>query len=158
MSMRQRVYIDTSVIGGCYDFEFEEWSGRLFDDFISGKKIAVVSDITLDELMDAPVRVQKKFREVPENSLEIYLSDNESRILADNYLSDGVISNKFYEDALHIAIATVNQVNVLASWNFKHIVNLNRIRLYNAINIKNGYAILEIRTPREIILFEDYEN
>lgn len=61
------------------------------------------------------------------------------------------VSKNFYEDALHIAISTTYNVNVLASWNFKHIVNLNRIRLYNAVNIKNGYSVLEIRSPREII-------
>lgn len=44
-----------------------------------------------------------------------------------------------------------NKVDILVSWNFKHIVNLNRIRLYNATNLKYGYQILEIRTPREIL-------
>jgi hypothetical protein len=68
------------------------------------------------------------------------------------------VPNKFYEDALHIAIATINQVNVLASWNFKHIVNLDRIRMYNSVNLKNGLPMLEIRTPREILKFEDDEN
>jgi len=52
---------------------------------------------------------------------------------------------------------TINQVNVLASWNFKHIVNLDRVRLYNAVNLKNGFSILEIRTPIEILKFDDNE-
>jgi len=68
--MKQRVYIDTSVIGGCFDQEFEEWSNRLFDDFRAGKKIAVISDITLDELSDAPQKVQDTFATIPDNSLE----------------------------------------------------------------------------------------
>jgi predicted nucleic acid-binding protein len=156
--MKQRVYIDTSVIGGCFDIEFEEWSNRLFDDFKSGKKIAVISDITLDELSDAPVHVQDNFKSIPENSLEILISDKDSRNLADLYLLEGAVSRKYYEDALHIAISTIHQVNVLASWNFKHIVNLDRIRLYNAVNLKNGFTILEIRTPREILKFEDDES
>ncbi len=149
--MKQRVYIDTSVIGGCFDQEFEEWSNKLFDDFKSGEKMAVISDITLDELTDAPERVQNNFKTIPDENVEIIIADNESRILADLYINEGVVSKKNYEDALHIAISTINQVNVLASWNFKHIVNLNKIRLYNAVNLKNGYNILEIRTPREII-------
>ena len=155
--MKQKVYIDTSVIGGCFDSEFEEWSNRLFDDFKSGKRIAVISDITLDELSDAPDQVQENFRNIPEDNLEIVISDNESRKLADLYVLEGVVSIKFYEDALHIAISTINQVNVLASWNFKHIVNLDRIRLYNAVNLKNGYTMLEIRSPREILKFSDDE-
>jgi hypothetical protein len=155
--MKQKVYIDTSVIGGCFDPEFEEWSNRLFDDFKSGKRIAVISDITLDELSDAPEQVQEKFRKIPEDNLEVLISDNESRLLADSYVLEGAVSKKFYEDALHIAISTINQVNVLASWNFKHIVNLDRIRLYNAVNLKNGYTLLEIRNPREILKFSDDE-
>jgi len=151
--MKQRVYIDTSVIGGCFDQEFEEWSNKLFDDFKSGEKIAVISDITLDELTDAPERVQDNFKTIPDENVEIIIADNESQILADLYINERVVTKKNYEDALHIAISTINQVNVLASWNFKHIVNLDKIRLYNAVNLKNGYNILEIRTPREIIKF-----
>lgn len=155
--MKQKVYIDTSVIGGCFDPEFEEWSTRLFDDFKSGKRIAVISDITLDELSDAPEFVQENFRKIPEENIEILISDIESGRLADLYVLEGAVSKKFYEDALHIAISTINQVNVLASWNFKHIVNLDRIRLYNAVNLKNGYTMLEIRNPREILKFSDDE-
>ncbi len=156
--MKQRVYIDTSVIGGCFDQEFQEWSNRLFDDFKSGKRIAIVSDITLDELTDAPDRVKDNFETIPEDSIEILTSEIESRELADKYILENAVSTRFYEDALHIAIATINNVSVLASWNFKHIVNLDKIRLYNAVNLKNGFTILEIRTPREILKFVDDED
>jgi hypothetical protein len=62
-----------------------------------------------------------------------------------------IVSQKYYGDALHIAIATVIGVDVLVSWNFKHIVNLDKIKLFNSVNLKEGYSILEIRTPREVI-------
>ena len=156
--MKQRVYIDTSVIGGCFDKEFEEWSIRLFDDFKAGKRIAVISDVTLDELSDAPKRVQDNFNLIPDKFMEVIISESESRKLADSYIEEGAVTRKYYEDALHIAISTIYQVNVLASWNFKHIVNLDRIRLYNAVNLKNGFSILEIRTPREILKFYDDED
>jgi hypothetical protein len=58
---------------------------------------------------------------------------------------------------LHIALATLNNADVLASWNFKHIVNLDRIRLYNSINLRLGYRLIEIRTPREILNLTDNE-
>ena len=58
---------------------------------------------------------------------------------------------KSYNDALHVALATLNNADVLASWNFKHIVNLDRINLYNSINLRLGYKIIEIRSPREIL-------
>lgn len=153
--MKQRVYIDTSVIGGCFDKEFEKWSNRLFDDFNTRKKIAVVSDITLDELNDAPEKVKNNFEAIPDETIEILTSDSDSRELADKYILEKAVSQKFYEDALYIAIATINKVSVLSSWNFKHIVNLDRIRLYNSVNLKNGYNLLEIRTPREILKYED---
>lgn len=156
--MKQRVYIDTSVIGGCFDSEFEEWSNKLFDDFKSGKKFAVISDITLDELSDAPERVRENFRKIPDMNIEILISNLESRKLAEKYILEGAVSGKYYEDALHIAISTINQVSVLASWNFKHIVNLDRIRLYNAVNLKSGYSMLEIRSPQEILNFNDDED
>jgi hypothetical protein len=89
--------------------------------------------------------------------MEILTSDEESRLLADKYITEKAVSFKFYEDAQHIAIATINQVSVLASWNFKHIVNLDRIRMYNSVNLKNGFSILEFRTPREILKPDDNE-
>lgn len=156
--MKQRVYIDTSVIGGCFDLEFEEWSNKLFDEFRAGKKIAVLSDVSLDELSDAPKRVQNIINTVPDEYLELLASESQSKDLTDKYIFEKAVSNKYYEDALHIAIATIYQVNVLASWNFRHIVNLDRIRRYNAVNLKNGFTILEIRTPREILRFENDES
>ena len=58
--MKQRIYVDTSVIGGCFDEEFEEWSVRLMDEFISGQKTALISDITYREIEFAPKSVQEK--------------------------------------------------------------------------------------------------
>jgi predicted nucleic acid-binding protein len=156
--MKQSVYIDTSVIGGCFDKEFEEWSNQLFEDFKNGIRIPIVSDVTIDELSNAPEKVRNKFYEIPEASLEFITNDEESKELADQYILEKAITEKYYEDALHIAIATIHQVSVLSSWNFNHIVNLDRIRFYNAVNIKNGYSYLEIRTPREIVKTEDNEN
>ena len=155
--MKPRIYIDTSLIGGCFDSEFEEWSNKLFDDFKNGRKIAVISDITLDELEEAPVKVRNVIYTIPEQYIEVITSNQDSEHLADLYINEGAVTRKFYEDALHIAIATIDQISVLASWNFKHIVNLDRIRLYNAVNLKNGYSMLEIRSPREILKTGDDE-
>ncbi len=149
--MKSRIYIDTSVIGGCFDKEFQEWSNKLFDDFRKGKSIAVISDITIDELSFARTEVRNQLDTLPTESKEYVLHDNQSEELADRYIKGGAVTKSFHEDALHIAIATINRVDVLVSWNFKHIVNLNRIRKYNAVNLMNGYPMLEIRNPREIL-------
>ncbi|NVM02618.1 MAG: hypothetical protein HWN67_09800 [Candidatus Helarchaeota archaeon] len=89
--------------------------------------------------------------EIPnENKIYVILND-EAIELANYYIKEGVVSNKYLIDAQHIAIATINKVDVLVSWNYKHIVNLNRIRLYNSVNLKYGYSLLEIRSPREVV-------
>ena len=154
--MNPRVYIDTSVIGGCYDDEFSKWSKKLIDQILTGEVIALISDITIDEILDAPKNVQSILEKILNSkNRELLTADNECRELADAYISEGAVSGKFYEDALHIALATIHTATVLTSWNFKHIVNLSRIRQYNSVNIKKGYSFIEIRSPRDIIKEEE---
>lgn len=155
--MKQRIYIDTSVIGGIFDEEFEQHSKLLLAEFQAGIKIAVASDVTLLELEKAPDRVQKVLDTIPAAFKEHISLSVEKEDLASQYIQAGAVSMKFYEDALHIAIATVSRVDILASWNFKHIVNLDRIRKFNAVNLICGYPMLEIRSPREILKSEEDE-
>jgi len=150
-----RVYIDTSVIGGCIDREFKEWSDKLFDEFISGKKIAVISDVTLDELDLAPRKVQNILKKVPDKYLRIVESNDKTENLAKQYILRKAVSEKFFLDALHIAIATYYNVTVLSSWNFRHIVNLDRIIGYNSVNNRLGYPVIEIRSPKDLLRYED---
>jgi len=149
--LKFKVYIDTSVIGGCFDDEFAKYSNLLFNDFIVGKKIAVVSNLTLKELKDAPENVRKKFEEIPKKNVEFVGLSEEAEELAQKYIETGVISSSYLLDAEHIAIATVEKIDILASWNFKHIVNINKIRGFNSVNIRERYQLLEIRTPMEVI-------
>jgi predicted nucleic acid-binding protein len=146
-----KIYTDTSVIGGCFDLEFSEWSNLLFQEFIVGAEVIMLSDLTLQELEFARQEIRDKVKEIPNaHRMEISIVD-EAITLAEKYISEGALTNKSYNDALHIALATINNADVLASWNFKHIVNLDRIRLYNSINFRQGYRMIEIRTPREIL-------
>jgi hypothetical protein len=62
-----------------------------------------------------------------------------------------VVTEKYKVDALHVALATVAEVDVLVSWDFKHMVNLNRIQGYNGVNLIRGYGIVEIRRPKEVL-------
>ena len=146
-----KVYIDTSVIGGCFDTIFQKWSNKLFEEFISGKKIAIISDTVLKELEKAPQEVREKIYKIPDKFIDKYIITDEIRNLTEKYMEQKIVTSKFKDDALHIATATVINVDVLVSWNFKHIVNLNRIRQFNSINILEGYKELEIRTPQEVI-------
>lgn len=149
--VKPRIYVDTSVIGGCLDDEFKAYSGQLFEEFISGKKRIVISDIVLFELEGAPENVKEVLSSIPDGSIEYVFLNEESITLANTYLKEGVIAESSLSDARHIAIATIERVDVLVSWNFKHIVNLNRIHLLNSVNLKLGYPILEIRSPLEVI-------
>ena len=152
-----KIYIDTSVIGGCFDDEFSEFSNKLFEEFKQGIKIAVISDITLLELKKAPVDVRNKINEIPDDfKINIVLKDNAEQ-LAEKYITEKVISPNCIEDARHIALATITNVDILSSWNFKHIVNVTRIHGYNAVNLKEGYHILEIRSPRDILEVKNEE-
>lgn len=149
--MKQRIYIDTSVIGGCEDEEFSKWSIQLFEEFRQGLRIAVISNLTRLELEGAPESVRKALLSLPDANVENVFLTEEAETLAQNYINEGVVSAKHIADAQHIAIATVERVDILVSWNFQQIVNLNRIRAFNSVNLKLGYPILEIRSPREVI-------
>lgn len=149
--MKQRIYIDTSVIGGCEDNEFKKWSVQLFDEFKQGLRIAVVSDLTRRELEEAPDNVKRVLNSLPSASIENVFLTKEAEILAQSYIENSVVGAKHLIDAQHIAIASVERVNVLVSWNFQQIVNLDRIRAFNSVNLKLGYPLLEIRSPMEVI-------
>ena len=152
--MVPRIYTDTSVIGGCFDSEFSHSSRRLLRAFISGSALMVISDLTTIELTEAPARVQAILRRVPESCRENIELTKEAVKLAGRYIEAGVLAEGERVDAQHIALATIARVDALVSWNFKHIVNLQRIRGYNSVNLRYGYPILEIRTPAEVISYE----
>ena len=151
---RQRIYIDTSIVGGFFDIEFEKETGVLFQRLANREVVFVISEVLTGELENAPERVRTLLNNYDEDSFEIVQLSDEARELADKYVAENVVGRTSYGDCCHIALATIHRVDVLASWNFKHIVNLVRIRGYNGVNLKNGYSTLEIRNPKELI---DYE-
>jgi len=139
--MKPRVYADTSVLGGCEDDEFRAPSVRLLEAFVRGEMTLVLSELTLRELHPAPLAVRKLVAAVPDAHIEPLGLSPEAEELAAAYIQDGAIGTAMRIDALHIALATVARVDVLVSWNFKHIVNLTRIHAYNAVSLKRGYPV-----------------
>ena len=115
-----RIYIDTSVIGGCLDEEFKEDSIQLFDEFAEGIKTLIISDILLFELEGAPKEVKSILNKVPAENIEYVSLNEESIALSNAYIEGGAVAERSLSDARHIAIATVERVDVLVSWNFKH--------------------------------------
>ncbi|MEZ5171987.1 MAG: PIN domain-containing protein [Bacteroidia bacterium] len=153
--MKQRIYIDTSVFGGYFDEEFRVHTIPLFDRIKAGEFVILYSTVTQDELENAPEQVKELVKSLRVDLTDFIELTDEAIELATEYITERVVGQTSYADCLHIALATINHADFLASWNFKHIVNIERIRGYNSINIKNGYRQLEIRSPRE---FEKYED
>ncbi len=153
--MKPRIYLDTSVYGGYFDEEFSEHTIPLFDRIRNNEFILLYSSVTQEELVNAPEKVKELVKSLKAENAEFLETTEEAIDLATEYIKEKVVGQISFADCLHIAMATINRAEFLVSWNFKHIVNIDKIRGYNSINIKNGYKQLEIRSPRE---FEKYEN
>ena len=153
--MKQRLYIDTSVFGGFYDEEFSEFTKPLFERLQKGEFKALFSTVTQEELTTAPDNVKKLVENLKVVDTEFLETNEEVVDLATQYILEKVVGQTSLPDCLHIALATINRADFLISWNFKHIVNVQRIQGYNSINIKNGYKQLEIRSPRDFMTYGD---
>ena len=149
--MRQRIYIDTCVVGGYYDEEFKEATIQLFERLDKNEVIFVVSDLLDLELINAPQLVREHLLKYSADKFQRVELTKEAIILADTYIEEKVVGSTSLEDCRHIALATIYKVDVLASWNFKHIVNLQRIKGYNSVNVRLGYSMLEIRSPKDLV-------
>lgn len=110
----------------------------------------MVSNITIAEIAQAPERVHSLLDRPALQKMEKVYLDEEAVLLAEAYIKEGIVGEANRVDAQHIAIATVQRVDVLVSWNFQHIVKWSRIRAFNSVNIKLGYPQLEIRSPQEV--------
>lgn len=153
--MIKRIYIDTSVFGGRFDDEFEKATKPFFEAILQQKIQVIISEVPELELYKAPSHIIDFYESIPEEIIERVELTEETKGLAEKYIVEKVVGKSSRADCQHIAIATVHRADVLASWNFKHTVNLEKIRGYNAINFREGYPMIEIRTPKEIFEHEN---
>lgn len=144
------MYLETSVFGGCFDEGFEAPSRALIESVRNGEAIAVISDILIGEVLPAPENIRSMFFELPEEFTERVDADETSLELCQAYIEAGALGSASELDAHHVAIATLAEVDVIVSWNFKHIVNLNRIRRFHEVNRSWGLPFVEIRSPFEV--------
>ena len=145
-----RVYVDTSVIGGCFDPEFEKWSNTLFQNFEDQILVPMTSVVVEKEIELAPKNVQEKFAYFLSLHPEFIQLNKEILEIRSKYLQKAILKPKFANDLLHIAVATYANADVLVSWNFKHIVRFDKILLYNSANIELGYRQIQIFSPMEV--------
>lgn len=146
-----RIYIDTSVVGGCEDVEFAEASCELLEQARGGRLTLLVSELLLQELARAPDAVQARLAALPLDCVEYLRESAEARRLQGCYSAAAIVGPAQHNDALHVALATVAGADVIASWNFKHIVHYDKIRLFNAVNLREGHSAVDIRSPLEIV-------
>jgi predicted nucleic acid-binding protein len=149
-----RIYIDTSVLGGCFDREFATWSNALVRDFRAGRLIPVLSDVTAAEVQDAPPLVQDLHQDLLAIVERVLPVTEEVLSLVAVYAARKILPAKYEADMRHIALATIAEVDALVSWNFKHVVRLEKIRLFNEVNVQSGYKALNILSPREVTTYE----
>ena len=135
--------------------EFNKYTIPFFER-IKNKEIRIIySSVNEQELESAPEPVKNLVRNLPADSIEFVELSEDAIELASQYLNENVVGKTSFDDCLHIALATIYKADCLVRWNFKHIVNVIRIRGYNSVNIKLGYTSIDIRSPRELINYED---
>lgn len=150
----QTVYLDTSVIGGCFDDEFSTWSNGIISDIENGVYRGATSEIVAAELHYAPPKVKAKYQEFISLETTVVEVNEQAEMLADAYIGHRILTEKFRNDMLHIAVATAHNVDILVSWNFKHIVHYDKIVKFNAVNMEYGFRQLAILSPREVTTHE----
>lgn len=149
--MKSRIYIDSSVIGGYFDDEFEVATRKLFDRIKAKDFDIYFSEVNETELSLAPIHVRELVKLIPSDCYKYLELNEEAKKLAEAYVAEKALGKASMNDAYHIAIASVNRLDCLVSWNFKHIVNFDKIKLFNSINLKSGYPLIDIRTPLEFL-------
>jgi predicted nucleic acid-binding protein len=149
--MKQRIYIDTSVIGGYFDDEFEIATKQLFERIINKDFIVYFLEINEAELEFAPDHIKNIKNLIPPDCLRHIEIDDEVEILTQTYIREKALGKSSENDAYHIALASINRLDCLISWNFKHIVNFDKIKMFNSINMRLGYPLIDIRSPLEFL-------
>ena len=150
-----RIYGDTSVIGGCLDAEFSNESTHFIEMVRQGKCILLISEIVIAELDKAPAEVQNILLSLAEETMERVELTDEILDLRNEYMKAKILGPEWVDDATHVAAATVARADAIVSWNFKHIVRLDKMKAYNQVNLMNGYGILTIISPKEVLIDED---
>lgn len=152
---REKIYLDTSIFNFYYapeTPEYEKATRQLFKEIKVKRYEAFISEVVAKEINAAPedikIRLHNLLKKYKLSSFEL---TKEVQGLAQKYIDRKIIPEKYRDDALHIALATINNVDALVSWNFTHIVKLKTKRLTKSVNIAEGYKEIEIVTPQELI-------
>jgi hypothetical protein len=139
-----------TVIGGYFDDEFQEATRELWRLMEAGMYRFVTSTITAEELAQAPVHVRDLWADTftPEMILDV---TDEMDQLAAAYMAQAILTPEYTDDARHVAACTLARAEHLVSWNFKHMVNADRKKGFNAVNVLQVYPTVSIINLLELI-------
>ena len=160
---RPNLYIETSVFGFCFDEEphnrhKQEATSALFEQIRRGLFEGYISDVVLRELQETADRQLREelHKLVSELTTLPIRMEPDVELLSGLYIDRGAIPAAKIDDAVHVAIVVTNpEIDVLVSWNFRHIVNTNVKRKLRALTLEAGYKFgFEIATPEEVIFYE----
>lgn len=144
------LYLDTSVLGGYFDEEWMQPTRELWRQMEDGLWRFVTSLLTADELVPAPSNVRDLFDTTFDPAGVLDLTDDMDR-LASAYVAHGVVSTRYENDARHVAASTLARTDFLVSWNFRHMVNVQRETAFNGVNLLMGLPAIRIVNPLDII-------
>ncbi|MDR1574253.1 MAG: PIN domain-containing protein [Clostridiales Family XIII bacterium] len=148
--MKNKLYLDTSVVSALFDKRTPERMVQTVAAWeVIGDFDVFISEIVVLELERTPHELRSKLTEAIARFPVLPLTD-EARELANEYVSQGIFPAKYYDDALHVSIASVNGIGVLLSWNFTHLVKMKTRRLVSLVNTMNDYPTVEIISPPEL--------
>jgi predicted nucleic acid-binding protein len=149
------IHLDTSVLNFFFeeaDLEKSSSTRKLFREILGGKYSAFISELVLREVGKAsPKRRERLLSLIKTYSLSLIEVTLESIALAGKYTERKIFPQKYRDDGLHIAVATVHRLEVVVSWNLRHMVKLKTRRGVKAINLMEGYEEIEICTPLKVI-------
>jgi predicted nucleic acid-binding protein len=151
LDKKTSLYLDTSIFGGYFDDVFMQDTRLLFEKIKTGKYEIFVSNLTQTELINAPDNVKDLLKIFEWKQLT---TTPVCEFLASEYIKEKVVGGTSKDDCVHIATATINNIDILVSWNFKHIVNVERMKGYNSVNVKHGYRHLDIHSPKDLGLYD----
>lgn len=150
--LKEKVYLDTSIPSAYYDErakERQKVTKKFWHEVLPNFR-AYISVITLEEISAIyDEKLKGSVNELVEDFI-ILNTNNKIAFLAKTYIEKGVLPEKYYEDALHVAFATYNKIQFLVSWNFHHLVNVKTRKFVNLINNSAGFGLIEIVSPQEL--------
>ncbi len=158
MSLKRslKLYLDTSVPNFLFaeDAKDKQKITRvLFEHKMRNQYDFYVSAVVIREIERAPLPKRRELNAVL-TGIPVLELTKESDLLAEAYVKAGALPQSSFEDAQHVAIAVINNLDAVVSWNFKHLVNLRRIKLVNLVNEEMGYKHIEIISPEEVVSYE----